>query len=89
MKKLYVFLAFVLGTLCTSAQSNTNAQVINGLQPQLLWTYFAKISAIPRCSREEGPIANYISDEAADRHFAFKKDAANNVLVLVPATPGR
>jgi dipeptidase D len=49
---------------------------------------FEKISAIPRCSKNEEKIAAYLVDWAKQNGLVSKQDKAGNVLILVPATPG-
>lgn len=62
---------------------------IEGLKPQLLWKYFAEISRIPRCSKNEAAIARYVLDVAQRLGLEGKSDAAGNVVVRKPASPGR
>lgn len=50
--------------------------------------YFEQINAIPRCSKNEAQIGRWLEQWAESRKFAVKKDAAGNLLVKVPPTPG-
>ncbi|MBU0486082.1 MAG: aminoacyl-histidine dipeptidase [Proteobacteria bacterium] len=50
---------------------------------------FTQISRIPRCSKQEQQIGAYLTAWAAGRGFAVKTDRVGNILVTVPATPGR
>jgi len=65
------------------------AKAIEGLTPALLWKYFAEISAIPRCSKNETAIARYLLDTAARLGLEAEQDGVGNVLVRKPASPGR
>src|SRR4030042_2465923 len=49
---------------------------------------FKKISEIPRESKKEQKIAQFLLDWAAQHNFSAKKDQAGNVLINVPASPG-
>ena len=40
------------------------SEAIQGLQPALVWKYFAEISKIPRGSKNEKRIAAYVMDTA-------------------------
>jgi len=35
-----------------------------GLKPELVWKYFAEISKIPRCSKNEKKISDYVLETA-------------------------
>jgi dipeptidase D len=50
--------------------------------------YFGQINAIPRCSGHEAQIGRWLEQWAATRQFKVKKDAAGNLLILVPPTTG-
>ncbi|NLV24344.1 MAG: aminoacyl-histidine dipeptidase [Deltaproteobacteria bacterium] len=50
---------------------------------------FAAISAIPRCSGNEGGIASWLGNWARDRGFDSSTDQAGNVVIRIPASPGK
>jgi dipeptidase D len=50
--------------------------------------YFDQINAIPRCSKNEEQIGLWLKQWAETKQLAVKKDAAGNLLVKVPPTPG-
>ena len=50
--------------------------------------YFEQINAIPRCSKHEEQIGQWLKQWAKTKQFAIKKDAAGNLLVKVPPTAG-
>lgn len=56
---------------------------------QTVLANFARISRIPRCSKQEGPIREFLLAWAAGLGFATKSDRVGNLLITVPATPGR
>lgn len=49
---------------------------------------FKQISAIPRCSKHEEEISQWLQDWAKDHGLAVRNDRAGNVVIKVPATPG-
>ncbi|MBE6311720.1 MAG: aminoacyl-histidine dipeptidase [Bacteroidales bacterium] len=50
--------------------------------------FFREISKVPRPSGKEEKMIAYLTDFAEKRHLAYKKDAARNVLIQKPASPG-
>jgi dipeptidase D len=62
---------------------------IADLKPEGLWKYFAEISRIPRGSKNEAAISKYVLTTAKSLGLAAKADAAGNVVVKKPASPGR
>ncbi|WP_423128366.1 aminoacyl-histidine dipeptidase [Gaoshiqia sp. Z1-71] len=58
------------------------------LQPQPLWNYFEAICQVPRPSKKEGKIRQFLLDFAAKHQLKYKTDEAGNVLICKPATPG-
>ncbi len=49
---------------------------------------FEEINTIPRCSRQEENIANWLKEQALSAGLSFKFDSVNNVLISVPASKG-
>ena len=60
----------------------------DGLEPKLLWQHFFALSQIPRCSKHEEQVRDYVLEVAQRRNCLFKDDRAGNVAVAVPASPG-
>jgi dipeptidase D len=58
------------------------------LEPKPLWHYFHKLTTIPRPSKKEGAVLNYLKALAAERGLVLEQDKIGNVLIRVPATPG-
>lgn len=56
---------------------------------QTVLANFEKISLIPRCSGDEEQIRAFLLAWAAELSFASKTDQVGNLLVTVPASPGR
>jgi len=65
------------------------ASAFEGLEPRLLWTNFEAITRIPRPSKHEEKIVTFMLHWAKDNGFPVEQDEAGNVLVKVPATPGK
>jgi len=65
------------------------SEAIKGLQPELLWKYFAAISKIPRGSKNEKAISAYVMSVAKQFGLTAKQDKFMNVVVKVPASPGK
>ncbi|MDD8018196.1 MAG: aminoacyl-histidine dipeptidase [Bacteroidota bacterium] len=65
------------------------SEAINGLQPGLVWKYFAEISKIPRPSKHEKQISDYLMETAKKLGLEAKRDKFLNVVVKKPASAGR
>ncbi|MEW5877917.1 MAG: aminoacyl-histidine dipeptidase [Acidobacteriota bacterium] len=58
------------------------------LQPSLVWQHFEEILKVPRPSKHEERIREHVKRWAQSKGFAVREDAAGNLVVKVPATPG-
>jgi len=65
------------------------SNAIDGLQPALVWKYFAEIAKIPRGSKHEEKISQYVVETAKKLGLAAKADKLGNVVVKKPASPGK
>lgn len=65
------------------------SSAIEGLKPELVWKYFAEIAKVPRPSKHEERIIRYVVDTAKKLGLHVKQDAAGNIAVQKPASPGR
>jgi len=65
------------------------SKAIEGLQPELVWKYFAEVARIPRCSGNEAAISRYVLATAKKLGLAARTDGVGNVVVKKPASPGR
>jgi dipeptidase D len=61
---------------------------ISELENAPLWKYFEDISQIPRLSRNEVQIIDYLLAFAHEHKLTAKKDKTGNVLISKPASPG-
>jgi len=62
---------------------------VKDLTPALIWSIFDQITQVPRPSKKEEKIVRFLLDFAKQNGLEATKDAANNVLISKPATPGR
>ncbi len=60
-----------------------------GLEPAPLWKHFSAITKIARPSGQEEAMAGYVLDWAKARGLASRRDSIGNVVIDLPATPGR
>ena len=61
---------------------------LSGLEPKELWKHFEKFTTIPHGSGNEEQIGEYLLSYAKGKGLDAEKDAAGNVVVRIPATPG-
>jgi len=61
---------------------------IKKLNPTALWGYFAEMTQIPRPSGFMGPIQEYIRQFGKANGLKTDQDAAGNIIIHKPATPG-
>lgn len=58
-------------------------------EPAHLWQHFYAITRIPRPSREEQAVRQYVIDQAERSGYAWRMDDEGNLVVSVPASDGR
>ncbi len=61
---------------------------IKDLKPSLIWGIFDEITKVPRPSKKEEKIRQFLLDFAAKHNIAVKTDEVGNVVMSKPATPG-
>jgi len=54
-----------------------------------MWDRFARISEIPRPSKNEGKIAAHVIELARKHDFEVRQDNTGNVVVRKAASPGK
>lgn len=62
---------------------------ITSLQPASVWKFFHEITQIPRPSKKEGKMIDYLMETGRKLGLETMKDEAGNVLIRKPATPGK
>jgi dipeptidase D len=62
--------------------------LLSQLNPASIWIYFQEICTIPRLSKNEGKIKNYLIDFAIKNNLEHKEDLAGNILITRAASKG-
>ncbi len=62
--------------------------VFEGLQPEKVWQYFGEICNVPRPSKKEKLISDYIIGVARRLNLEHETDEVGNILIRKPATAG-
>jgi dipeptidase D len=63
-------------------------EALQGLEPEVVWKYFDSIRQIPRCSKHEERIVDYVLGVADQLGIESGKDDVGNVVIRKPASPG-
>lgn len=61
---------------------------VRALEPKVLWNKFADLNAVPRPSKKEERVIQFMKDFGASLGLATEIDEVGNVLIKKPATPG-
>ena len=61
---------------------------IKDLKPQVVWNNFYALTQIPRPSKHEGKVIEYLYNWGVSHGFETVKDDTGNIIIRVPATPG-
>ncbi len=61
---------------------------ITALNPRIVWELFDAITQVPRPSKKEGRIIEYLVHFAQSHQIEYRKDAIGNVVMRKPATAG-
>ena len=61
---------------------------LENLQPRSVWAHFATLCAIPRPSLHEAALSEHLIAWAQARGIAAIVDAAGNLILKKPASPG-
>ena len=63
--------------------------ILAELQPKVVWSIFEEICQIPRPSKKEGKIIEYLLEWAKKNNIEAKRDTIGNVLMRKAATKGK
>lgn len=63
-------------------------EILNQLKPEGVWRYFGEILRIPRPSKKEEKIREYLLAFGKEQGLETLQDETGNVLIRKPATPG-
>lgn len=61
---------------------------IDQLEPTAVWTHFNALNAVPRASKKEERVIQFMLDFGKTLNLKTEKDAVGNVIIRKPATPG-
>ena len=64
------------------------SEAIRQLEPKALWNYFSDLNAVPRASKKEEEVIQFMLDFGASLELDTKKDHIGNVIIKKPATAG-
>lgn len=59
------------------------------IKPRRVWSYFEDICKIPRLSKNEGRIREYLLDFARGHNLDAREDSVGNILITREADPGK
>jgi len=62
--------------------------ILSQLNPAPIWIYFEEICGIPRLSKNEGKIRQYLLEFAKKNNLESKEDEVGNILIIKPPTRG-
>ncbi len=63
-------------------------QDIRNLEPKALWNHFADLNAVPRPSKKEERVIQFVKDFGNNLGLETFEDEVGNVIIKKPATPG-
>jgi len=61
---------------------------IRDLEPKIVWNNFYGLTQIPRPSKHEEKVIEYLLEWGKSRNLDTRKDETGNIIISVPATPG-
>jgi len=67
----------------------TKTSVLAGLEPSAFWRHFEALTRIARPSRNEEPVIEHVRRWAEARGLELRQDNGGNLVIHVPAAPGR
>ncbi|MEZ4779555.1 MAG: aminoacyl-histidine dipeptidase [Flavobacteriaceae bacterium] len=63
-------------------------EAIRNLEPKEVWNHFADLNAVPRASKKEEKVIQFMKDFGKKLSLETMEDAVGNVIIRKPATPG-
>ena len=64
------------------------SQAINTLEPKAMWEHFSALNAVPRASKKEERVIQFMMDFGKSLGLDTTKDEIGNVIIKKPATTG-
>ena len=65
-----------------------SAAVTQDLEPRAIWKHFESLASIPRPSKEEGEVIEWIKKFSEAKGLSWQQDAAGNLVVRRPGSAG-
>jgi dipeptidase D len=62
--------------------------ILSQLRPESIWYYFEEICSIPRLSKNEGKVRQYLLEFAKNNNLESKEDEVGNILITKPSDTG-
>jgi dipeptidase D len=62
--------------------------MIQDLEPKNVWINFSKLNAVPRASKKERQVIDFIKSFGSALNLSVYEDEVGNVIIKKPATPG-
>ena len=59
---------------------------ITDLKPEIVWKFFHQVTQVPRPSKKEGKMIEFLESFAKQYKIAIKKDAVGNILMSKPVS---
>lgn len=63
-------------------------EAIRNLEPREIWNYFADLNAVPRASKKEERVIQFMKDFGSSLGLETMEDEVGNVIIRKPATQG-
>lgn len=82
------FKAVVMITAHQHINSQTMSSEVRNLEPRALWENFADLNAVPRPSKKEERVIQFMKDFGKRLGLETYEDETGNVIIKKPATPG-
>ena len=64
------------------------SSIIDGLKPEIVWKHFETLTKIPRPSKHEEKILQYLRTFAEERNLDMREDSTGNIVILRPGSGG-
>ena len=61
---------------------------LNNIEPQIIWKNFSALNSVPRPSKKEGKVIEFIKNFGKHLGLETQVDEVGNVIIKKPATPG-
>ncbi|QTY28353.1 aminoacyl-histidine dipeptidase [Flavobacterium sp. CS20] len=62
--------------------------MLQNIEPKIIWKHFSQLNAVPRPSKKEERVIQFMMDFGQDLGLETLKDKAGNVIIKKPATKG-